>query len=300
MRIVKTFESFRNQHDNHEMMPHQAPKPGMEQYPAAKIDHDDHHEAENYMFFGNLETIQRLTEIMLKMDPLKVDEILKNGHSWAVDHVATSKDDIEEVANFLIGEMNEVDENLVNEADSLELGGTAKRIYNELKQEGKQVTMTYQNKEMGNRGTAKDFSKKIGGKPGDITIWAYPNHIMVQTGSKEEAQSIIDKYSTGTLIGELQFWPKNYEWSHDKWSANFTMKKEDQRTSYNPNSRGYEMIPNSNARHREMNNRRLSHAPEEYMATEGKYTCNECGTSYEAAVINEGDVCECGGSLNKE
>ena len=299
MRIVKTFESFRNQHDDHEMMPHQAPKPGMEQYPAAKIDHDDHHEAENYMFFGNLETIQRLTEIMLKMDPLKVDEILKNGHSWAVDHVATSKDDIEEVANFLIGEMNEVDENLVNEADSLELGGTAKRIYNELKQEGKQVTMTYQNKEMGNRGTDKDFSKKIGGKPGDITIWAYPNHIMVQTGSKEEAQSIIDKYSTGTLIGELQFWPKNYEWSHDKWSANFTMKKEDQRTSYNPNSRGYEMMPNSNARHREMNTRRLSHETEEYMA-EGSYTCNECGTSYEAAVINEGDVCECGGSLNKE
>jgi DNA-directed RNA polymerase subunit RPC12/RpoP len=38
---------------------------------------------------------------------------------------------------------------------------------------------------------------------------------------------------------------------------------------------------------------------EEYMA-EGSYTCNECGTSYEAAVINEGDVCECGGSLNKE
>ena len=111
MRIVKTFESFFNGHDDQEMMPHQAPKPDMEQHPAAKIDHDDHHEAENYMFFGNLETIYRLTELMLKMDPLKVDEILKNGHSWAVDHVATSKDDIEEVANFLIGEMTEVSEN---------------------------------------------------------------------------------------------------------------------------------------------------------------------------------------------
>jgi hypothetical protein len=185
MRIVKTFESFRNQHDDHEMMPHQAPKPGMEQYPAAKIDHDDHHEAENYMFFGNLETIQRLTEIMLKMDPLKVDEILKNGHSWAVDHVATSKDDIEEVANFLIGEMNEVSENAEEDTD---------------------------------------HSKK-------------------DTTSNTEA-------SKGRII----------------------------------------------------HNGRFMNAPgnEEYMATEGKYTCNECGTAYEAAMINEGDVCECGGTLNKE
>ena len=143
MRIVKTFESFFNEPIDHEMMPHQAQKMDMHQHPAAKVDQADHREIENYMLFGNLETIQRLTELMLKMDPRKVDQILKNGHSWAVDHIATSKDDIEEVANFLIGEMNE----------------------------------------------------------------------------------------------------------------------------------------NIN---------------------EGKYKCNECGTSYEAAVINEGDVCECGGSLNKE
>ena len=105
MRIIKTFESFRNHHDDHEMMPHQAQKMDMHQHPADKVDHNNHHEVEN------LETIQRLTELMLKMDPRKVDELLKNGHSWAVDHIATSKDDIEEVANFLIGEMNEVDEN---------------------------------------------------------------------------------------------------------------------------------------------------------------------------------------------
>ena len=153
MRIVKTFEGFFNGPDDQAEMPHQAPKLDMQQHPAAKIDHDDHHETENYMFFGNLETLKRLIDLMLKMDPLKVDEILKNGHSWAVDHVATSKDDIEEVANFLIGEMNEVSEN--------------------------------------NEETA-EYTK------------------------------------------------------------------------------------------------------------EGKYSCNECGISYEAAVINEGDVCECGGTLNKE
>lgn len=71
------------------------------------IDHDDHHEAENYMFFGNLETIHRVVGELLEMDPKRVDEVLKNGHSWAVDHIATSKDDIEEVANFLINEMEE-------------------------------------------------------------------------------------------------------------------------------------------------------------------------------------------------
>ena len=117
MRIVKTFESFFNEPEEHEMMPHQAPNPDMHQYPASKIDHDDHHEAENYMFFGNLETIHRLTQIMLKMDPRKVDELLKNGHSWAVDHIATSKDDIEEVANFLIGEMTEEVEEGIHDRD---------------------------------------------------------------------------------------------------------------------------------------------------------------------------------------
>jgi len=64
-----------------------------------------HHE--NYMFFGNLEQIKRQIEMLLEMDPKKVDMILQNGHNWAVDHVATSKDDIEEVFNFLKGEMDE-------------------------------------------------------------------------------------------------------------------------------------------------------------------------------------------------
>jgi hypothetical protein len=74
--------------------------------PQLEIDHDDH-KAENYMFFGNIETIHRLTGIILEMDPNKVDSILKDGHNWAVDHIATSKDDVEEVANFLINEFGE-------------------------------------------------------------------------------------------------------------------------------------------------------------------------------------------------
>ena len=40
---------------------------------------------------------------MLEMDEAKVDAMLSDGHNWAVDHIATSKDDVEEVFNFLAG-----------------------------------------------------------------------------------------------------------------------------------------------------------------------------------------------------
>ncbi len=60
-------------------------------------------ETSNYMFFGNLKTIKRLVDEMLEMDEAKVDAMLSDGHNWAVDHIATSKDDVEEVFNFLAG-----------------------------------------------------------------------------------------------------------------------------------------------------------------------------------------------------
>lgn len=66
---------------------------------------EDHDGGENnYMFFGNLEQIKRQIEELMQMDKSKVDAILNSGHNWAADHIATSKDDIEEVFNFLKGE----------------------------------------------------------------------------------------------------------------------------------------------------------------------------------------------------
>lgn len=106
MKLIKTFEHFME--DPKMMSMHQEMDREMEKQPSG-IDHDDHHEVENYMFFGNLETIHRLIGIMLQMDPRQVDAKLKDGHNWALDHIATSKDDIEEVANFLIGEMTETE-----------------------------------------------------------------------------------------------------------------------------------------------------------------------------------------------
>lgn len=58
-------------------------------------------ELSEYMFFGNLKTIKSRVDEILAMDPIKVEAILKDGHAWAVDHISTSKDDIEEVSNFL-------------------------------------------------------------------------------------------------------------------------------------------------------------------------------------------------------
>ena len=35
------------------------------------------------------------------MNPAQVEILLRDGHAWAIDHISTSKDDIEEVADFL-------------------------------------------------------------------------------------------------------------------------------------------------------------------------------------------------------
>ena len=61
----------------------------------------EHQENENYMFFANVENICRMCKEILEMDRESVDQILSDGHGWAVDHVATSKDDMEEVYGFL-------------------------------------------------------------------------------------------------------------------------------------------------------------------------------------------------------
>jgi hypothetical protein len=58
-------------------------------------------ENENYMFFQNLKTIRDAADAILNMNESMVDMILSNGHDWASDHIATSKDDVEEVHNFL-------------------------------------------------------------------------------------------------------------------------------------------------------------------------------------------------------
>lgn len=67
---------------------------------------EGHDHKNNYMFFQHLHTIKDAIEDIMKMDPDKVDAMLSNGHNWALDHMATSVDDIEEVYHFLKNRMH--------------------------------------------------------------------------------------------------------------------------------------------------------------------------------------------------
>lgn len=62
----------------------------------------EHEEHQNYMFFSNIQTIKRLVDALLEMYESEMDAML-NEHDWASEHVATAKDDIEEVFNFFKG-----------------------------------------------------------------------------------------------------------------------------------------------------------------------------------------------------
>jgi hypothetical protein len=59
------------------------------------------------MFFRNLEQMKSQIDELLQMDRSTIDQKLINGHDWANDHIATSKDDIEEVYNFFNNELTE-------------------------------------------------------------------------------------------------------------------------------------------------------------------------------------------------
>ncbi len=78
----------------------------------------------NYMFFSNLEQIKRQCEMMLEMDPSKLDDIIQNGHDWADDHISEAKTNIDQVFDFFKNQMNknseyvdyeDVDENSLSE-----------------------------------------------------------------------------------------------------------------------------------------------------------------------------------------
>ena len=59
---------------------------------------------ENYMFFSNLQQIHRQCEMLMKMDPQELDQIIKNGHDWADDHVSEAKNNMDQVFDFFMNE----------------------------------------------------------------------------------------------------------------------------------------------------------------------------------------------------
>ncbi|MCX8483126.1 MAG: hypothetical protein ORN50_06055, partial [Crocinitomicaceae bacterium] len=46
----------------------------------------------------------RQCEMLLKMDPKELDNIIKNGHDWADDHVSEAKNNMDQVFDFFMNE----------------------------------------------------------------------------------------------------------------------------------------------------------------------------------------------------
>jgi len=71
----------------------------------------DHHsnEEKNYMFFKNLHTMKKCIEEIMSMDKEQVDEMIERGHDWASDHISSSKDDLQEVCDWLRYEIDNYD-----------------------------------------------------------------------------------------------------------------------------------------------------------------------------------------------
>jgi len=63
-------------------------------------------ENDRYMFFSNLQQIHRQMGILLEKDPEMIHSILENGHDWAQDHIATAKESIDQVFDFIMNEEN--------------------------------------------------------------------------------------------------------------------------------------------------------------------------------------------------
>ena len=81
----------------------------------AKLNEGNDMGVENYMFFGNLEQMNRQTSMLLELDPNMVDQILKDGHDWAADHIAEAKNNMDQVFDFMMNTINEP--NMVQEGD---------------------------------------------------------------------------------------------------------------------------------------------------------------------------------------
>ena len=70
--------------------------------------HDD--DSSRYMFFSNLEQMKRQCELLLNLDKNEVTELLENGHDWAQDHIAESKNNLDQVFDFIMNEKSKMEQ----------------------------------------------------------------------------------------------------------------------------------------------------------------------------------------------
>lgn len=73
-------------------------------------------ETENYMFFSNLEQIKRQCELLLSFDKQMIENLLSNGHDWADDHITVSKENMDQVFDFIMNEKEKGQQGELNES----------------------------------------------------------------------------------------------------------------------------------------------------------------------------------------
>ena len=66
----------------------------------------EEHNDTRYMFFSNLEQMMRQAKMLLEMDEDMLEDLLNNGHDWAADHITEAKNNMDQVFDFIMGEMN--------------------------------------------------------------------------------------------------------------------------------------------------------------------------------------------------
>ena len=71
-----------------------------------KVLREEEHGSSRYMFFSNLQQMRRQCDLLLDLDQEMVESILENGHDWAQDHIATAKESIDQVFDFIMNEEN--------------------------------------------------------------------------------------------------------------------------------------------------------------------------------------------------
>jgi hypothetical protein len=103
---------------------------------------NEHQTTSNYMFFANLQTMQRYIDAIMNLSQEEVDEILKE-HDWASDHISVACENLEHVHNFLTNhgvpshdheddeEDNEFDAEYEEEFDEYETGELPEEEYEE-------------------------------------------------------------------------------------------------------------------------------------------------------------------------
>ena len=120
-----------------------------------KVLKEEEEKSSRYMFFSNLEQMKRQCEILLEKDEDEIEFILENGHDWAQDHIAESKNNMDQVFDFLMNELE---------------GEDSDNDYEEMVSEGKKKTGT----KLCARGKAAAKSKF------DVYPSAYANGYAVQ------------------------------------------------------------------------------------------------------------------------